>query len=128
MKIAVTIARLLLGLVFLFFGSNLFLHFLPMGPMPSGPAGQFFGALAASNYMYVVAVFQVAPAILLLIDRYVPLALTLLGPVIVNIFLVHVLMAPSGIPLAVVVIILWLVTAYGVRSAFRGLFQQRVQD
>jgi putative oxidoreductase len=128
MKIAATIARLVLGLVFLVFGLNLFLHFLPMGPLPAGPAGQFFGAQAATHYMYVVAVFQVVPAILLLINRYVPLALALLAPVIVNIFLVHLLMAPSGLPLAIVVTILWLVAAFRVRSAFLGLFQQRVED
>ncbi len=128
MKIAATIARLLLGVIFLIFGSNLFLHFLPMGPMPAGAAGQFFGALATTHYMYAVAFFQVVPAILLLINRYVPLGLTLLAPVIVNIFLTHLLMAPSGLPLAFAVVILWLVAALGVRSAFRGLLQQRVQD
>jgi len=128
MKIAAMIARLLLGLVFLFFGSNLFLHFLPMGPMPAGPAGAFFGALATTHYLHVVAFFQVAPAILLLINRYVPLGLTLLAPVIVNIFLVHLLMEPSGLPLAIVVVILWIVAALGVRSAFAGQLQQRVQQ
>jgi putative oxidoreductase len=52
--------------------------------------------------------------------------LTLLAPVIVNILLFHALMAPAGLPLAVVVTLLWMVTAYGVRSAFHGLLQQRV--
>lgn len=127
MKIAATIARLLLAAIFLIFGSNLFLHFLPMGPMPTGAAGQFFGVLATTHYMYVVAFFQVVPALLLLINRYVPLALTLLAPVIVNIFLTHLLMAPNGLPLAFAVVILWLVAALGVRSAFRGLLQQRVE-
>jgi putative oxidoreductase len=128
MKLVAMIARLLLGAIFLFFGLNLFLHFLPMGPLPAGPAGQFFGALAATHYMYPVAVLQVVPAILLLINRYVPLGLTLLAPVIVNIFLVHALMAPSGLPLAVLVIVLWILVAIRVRSAFSGLFLQRVQD
>ena len=85
MKIAVLIARILLGLVFLVFGSNAFLHFIPTGPMPPGPAGQFLGALFASHYLYVIGFFQVVPAVLLLANRYVPLALTLLGPMIVNI-------------------------------------------
>ena len=68
--------------------------------------------------------FQVVPAILLLVNRYVPLALTLLAPVIVNICLVHILMAPSGLPLAGLVVVLWLLTFYRVRSAFAGLFQR----
>ena len=128
MKISTTIARLLLGAIFLLFGSNLFLHFLPMGSIPTGPAGQFFGVLAATHYIYAVALFQVVPAILLLINRYVPLGLALLAPVIVNIFLTHLLMAPSGLPLALVVIVLWIVAALGIRSAFAGLLQQRVRD
>jgi hypothetical protein len=55
-----------------------------------------------------------------------PLALTLLGPVIVNIILFHVTMAPSGLPIAILVAVLWLVVAYRIRPAFMGLFQQNV--
>jgi hypothetical protein len=75
-----------------------------------------------------VGLFQVVPAILLLINRYVPLALALLAPVIVNICLVHILMAPSGLPVAALVVILWFLVAYRVRTAFVGLFQKRVSD
>jgi putative oxidoreductase len=127
MKIAYSIARLLLGVIFLFFGSNMFLNFLH-APMPTGILGQFSGALFVSHYIYAVAFFQVVPAILLLANRYVPLALTMLAPVIVNICLVHILMAPSGLPMAALVVVLWLLTFYRVRSAFAGLFQQRVPD
>ena len=124
MKIASTISRYLLGLIFLVFGLNGFLHFIPMPP-PTGIAGQFMGALFVSHYVVVVFLLQLIPAILLLMNRYVPLALVLLGPVIVNIFLFHAFMAPSGLPLALVVVILWLLTFAGVRSAFNGIFQQR---
>ena len=79
MKTASLIARYLLALIFLVFGMNHYLNFIPMGPMPLGTAGQFFGALVASRYIYVVAFFEVVPAILLLINRYVPLALVVLG-------------------------------------------------
>ena len=127
MKIASTIARLLLGVIFLFFGSNMFLNFLH-APMPTGVLGQFSGALFVSHYIYAVGFFQVVPALLLLVNRYVPLALTMLGPVIVNICLVHILMAPSGLPMAAVVVLLWLLTFYPVRSAFLPLFQQKVQS
>ena len=128
MKIVSTIARYLLGLIFLVFGLNLFFHFLPMGPMPTGPAGQFFGALMVSHYIQIVAVFQVVPGILLLINRYVPLGLALLAPVIVNIDLTHILMAPSGLPLAALVTILWFLAAWRVRSVFFPLLQQKVAD
>ncbi len=126
MKIASTIARILLGVIFLFFGSNLFLDFLH-APVPPGVLGQFTGALAASHYIYALGFFQVVPGLLLPINRYVPLALAMLSPVIVNICLIHILMAPSGLPIAALVVILWCVTAYPVRSAFFPLFQQKVQ-
>ena len=127
MKIASMIARLLLGLIFAFFGSNLLLNFLHAS-MPTGLAGQFFAVLSASHYIPVIGVLQVVPGILLLINRYVPLALALLGPVIFNICLVHILMLPSGLPMAAFVVILWILTAYRVRSVFLPLLRQRVSE
>jgi hypothetical protein len=125
MKITTVIARFLLGLIFLVFGLNGFFHFIQMPP-PTGTAAQFFGALYVSNYLAVIFLLQIIPAILLLLNRYVPLALTLLAPIIVNILLVHLLMVPSGLPLAIVVTVLWGIVFLSVRSAFAGLFQQRV--
>ena len=125
MKITTVIARFLLGLIFLVFGLNGFFHFIPMPP-PTGTAAQFFGALYVSNYLAVIFLLQIIPAILLLLNRYVPLALTLLAPIIVNILLVHLLMVPSGLPLAIVVTVLWGIVFLSARSAFAGLFQQRV--
>ena len=125
MKITSVIARYLLGFIFLVFGLNGFLHFIP-AQMPTGTAGQFVGALFVSNYLVAVFAFQLVAALLLLVNRYVPLALALLAPIIVNILLFHVLMAPTGLVLAIVVAVLWVVVFLSVRSAFRGLFQQRV--
>ena len=124
MKITIVIARFLLGLIFLTFGLNGFLRFIP-ATLPSGTAGQFVGALFVSNYLVVVFLLQLVGAILLLTNRYVPLALTLLAPIIVNILLFHVLMALNGLPLALVVTVLWIVVFLSVRSAFIGLWQQR---
>jgi len=125
MKILTLIARLLLGLIFLVFGLNGFLNFINMGPMPSGLAGQFIGALALSHYFWVVAALQVAGGALLLVNRFVPLALVLLGPVIVNIILYHVFLNPSGVALAIVVVILWGIVFYSYRQYFSGIFVQR---
>ncbi len=125
MKIVILIARLLLGLISAVFGLNGFLNFLSMGPMPSGLAGQFIGALVLSHYFWVVAALQVAGGALLLVNRYVPLALVLLGPVIVNIILYHVFLNPSGAPLAIVVVILWGIVFYSQRQHFSGIFVQR---
>jgi hypothetical protein len=126
MKTASLVARYLLGVIFLVFGLNGFLHFIPMPP-PSGIAGQFMGALFLSHFLVVVFLLELIPAILLLINRSVPLALVLLGPVIVNIFLFHCFMAPSGLPLALVVAVLWVLVAVGVRPAFSGILQKHVQ-
>ncbi len=123
MKIAATIARYLLGIIFLFFGSNLLFHFLPNPPMPPGPMNDFSNALLVTHYIHVLGVFQVVPAILLLINRYVPLALTILAGVIINIDLTHLLMAPNGLPVAAVVTILWFLVFYQYRSAFYHLFR-----
>src|SRR6185295_12132057 len=125
MKIATLIARILLGLVFLIFGLNGFLNFLSMGPMPTGLAGQFIGALFLSHYYWVVAVLQIAGGLLLLANRFVPLALVLLGPIIVNIICYHVFLNHAGVPPAIVVTVLWFIVFYGKRQYFSGIFAQR---
>jgi len=124
MKTASTIARYLAGVIFLVFGLNGFLHFIPLPP-PSGVAGQFMGALFVSHYLTLIFALQVIGAVLLLANRYVPLALAILAPVIVNIVSFHALTAPSGLPLALFVTVLWALVFVHVRSAFTGLFQSR---
>jgi len=125
MKIVVLISRLLLGLVFVVFGLNGFLNFLNMGPMPSGLAGQFVMALALSHYFWAVAALQVAGGVLLLVNRFVPLGLVLLGPVIVNIILYHVFLNPAGIALPLIAAVLWLIVFYANRQHFAGIFVQQ---
>ena len=77
--------------------------------------------------MYFVSALQLIAGLLLLFNRYVPLAVAILAPIIFNIVLYHVLMAPSGIPLAIVASILWIIVAYPVRSVFGGLLEARAQ-
>jgi putative oxidoreductase len=103
MKIATIIARSLLGLIFVVFGANLFLHFIPLPPPPEGPARDFMTALFVSHYLYVVGALQIVGGLLLFTGRWTPLGLTLLGPVIVNIVCFHALMAPAGLPMAGIV-------------------------
>ena len=124
MKIAAIIVRILLGLGFVVFGSNIFLHFMPAPPPPATLAGDFSKALMQSHYIYVVGLLQVMGGLLLLIGRYVPLGLTLLGPVIVNILLFHVFLDPSGLPLAIIVTILALFLLWRYRTNFAGLVKQ----
>ena len=126
MKIITNVSRFLLGFIFLVFGLNGFLHFIPMPP-PSGVAGQFLGSMFVTRYLLFVFAIQLIGGVLLLINRYVPLALTILGPIIVNILLFHSLMNPAGLGLALLVTILWAVVFASVRSAFAGIFQARVE-
>jgi putative oxidoreductase len=123
-RIASIIARYLLGLIFLVFGLNGFLHFIPMPP-PKGLAAQFGGAIFVSHYWVVIFGIQVIGGVLLLVNRFVPLALVLLGPVIVNIFFFHALMAPEGLPLAIVVVVLWVILALRYKQYLAGIFVQR---
>ena len=124
MKILTNISRFLLALIFTIFGLNGFLHFIPMPP-PGGVAGQFFGALFVANYLVPIFALQLISGVLLLVNRFVPLALTILAAIIVNILLFHVLMNPAGLGLAVLVAILWGVVFVSVSSAFAGIFQAR---
>jgi putative oxidoreductase len=126
MRTASIIARYVAGVIFLVFGLNGFLNFIPLPP-PGGVAGQFMGALYASHFLWVIFAFQIIAAVLLLVNRYVTLAVAVLAPVIVNILCFHALMAPSGLPLALFVAVLWVLIFVDVRPAFAGLFQARRQ-
>src|SRR5256886_17091661 len=118
MKIATIIARVLLGLIFVVFGSNIFLHFIPMPPPSPGLVGDFTKALFLSHYLHVVAVFQIIGGLLLLIGRFFPLGWVLLAPVVVNIHLVHFLLDPGGVPMAAVISILLIFLISRYRDAF----------
>jgi hypothetical protein len=128
MKIVTMIARYLLGLMFLVFGSNMFLNFIPMGTPPPGLAGQFSTVLFASHYFYVVGAIMVISGILLLINRFVGLGLTLLGPVLFNILVFHLLMNPSGIGMGAFAFLLWLLVACEHRIVFEKLFAARLEE
>lgn len=124
MKVSTTtvVLRSLLGLVFAVFGLNGFLHFLPMPPQPPA-AGEFFGAMAKTGYLLpLLFLTQVVGGALLLAGMMVPLGLTILAPVIVNIALFHLFLAPGGLPLAAIVGVLELLLAWQYRAAFAPLF------
>jgi hypothetical protein len=94
-------------------------------PPPKGLAAQQFGgAIFMSHYWVVIFSIQVLGGVLFLVNRFVVLALVLLGPVIVNIFFFHALMAPEGLPLAIVVVVLWAILAVRCKQYLAGLFVQ----
>jgi len=120
MKIAILSARVLLGLIFVVFGLNGFIGFIHMPP-PEGQAAAFLGAMFVSGYFKVVYVLEIIGGLLVLSGRFVPLGLTLLGPIVVNILLFHFFLAPAGLPLALVVSLLALTALYGQRASFAAL-------
>lgn len=122
MKYAIHTARILLGLVFVFFGSNAFIPFLPMPPL-QGEAGAFIGALLHSGYMYPIAALQVIGGLCLLSNRFVALGLTLLGPIVVNIDFYHLFLDRSGLPIALLISILAAFLLWVYRYRFPAIFQ-----
>src|ERR1700761_5493994 len=124
MKTATVIARSLLGPIFVTFGLNMFLNFIHMPPPPEGPAREFMTALFVSHYLYVIGALQAIGGLLLFTGRWTPLGLTLVGPVIVNIVSFHALMAPAGLPLAIVVSALAIFLLWNYRSHFAGIVRR----
>ncbi|HEY5080199.1 MAG TPA: DoxX family protein [Opitutaceae bacterium] len=125
MKIAALVCRILLGLTFLVFGLNGLFPFIPQGPMPTGPAGQFLGVLISTHYIVVPSAVMVVTGALFLVNRFVPLALVLIAPVIVNILVFHLCMNPGGIVPGTLVTLFWFVVALRERSASSGLMRAR---
>ncbi len=124
-----TAARILMGLAFVVFGLNGFLNFLPQPktPMPEGAAG-FAGALMKTGYMFpLVAGTQLLVGVLLLLNRFVPLALALIAPIIVNIIAFHVFLAPSTIGPGILVLVLELYLAWAYRKAYRPMLAMRAK-
>jgi uncharacterized membrane protein YphA (DoxX/SURF4 family) len=124
MKIICLVARILLGLIFVIFGLNGFLNFIH-GPMPGGMAGLFLNALIVTHYVYLVAGTQILSGILLLSNRFVPLALALFAPVLANILAYHLTMSPTGMALPTVVALLWIVLFLRHQAAFAPLFKAK---
>src|SRR2546430_15385220 len=121
MKIATIIAQVLVGLVFVVFGSNAFLQFMK-GPLPPGQAGGFVTIFFASEWGLFVGGVQVVGGALVLANRYVTLGLALLGPVIVNILLFHGLLSHAGWQPGVVMAILWIFLFFRYKKNFAGIF------
>ena len=126
-RILPTIARILMGLMFLVFGLNGFLHFIPepKTPMPEG-AGAFAASLMKTGYMFpLVMGTQLLVGVLLLLNRFVPLALALIAPIIVGIISFHIFLAPAGIGPGAVALVLELYLAWSYRRAFRPMLAMR---
>ena len=122
----IPIARILLGLGFTVFALNYFVPFLPAQEPPPPEALPFLGAFAGSGFLTLVKVIELGAGILLLTNRFVPLALALLAPIVVGIAAFHILLAPAGMPIVIAFVALELALAYGYRAAFAPMLRARV--
>jgi putative oxidoreductase len=120
MEIALLIIRVLLGLLFVVFGLNGWFHLIPL-PLREGRAAEFLGAMVHTGYFNVILLLQVIGGLLLLTGISVPLGLTLLGPVIVNIVMFHLFMDRKGLGLALIILILSLFLLWQHWASFAGL-------
>lgn len=126
MRTLTIILRTLLGLAFVVFGANYFLHFIPQPP-PEPAAGAFLGALVTGKVLALAKLVEIAAGVALLTNRFVPLALAVLAPIVVNINLFHGVFAPDGLPLTVGILAMELYLAWVYRGAFMAMLRARVE-
>ncbi len=127
MKVATIILRILLGLVFVIFGINKLHSFFPTGGMPTGAASTFIGVMVETKYFAIIGFIEALGGLLLIANRFVPLGLTLLGPIIVNIFLTGLLMDNHGIPMAGAATAVWLFLFWRYKNNFTPLFEAKAK-
>ena len=126
MKVATIILRILLGLVFLIFGINKLHMFIPASPMTPA-ASTFIGVMVATRYFAIIGFLEALGGLFLLFNRFVPLGLTILGPIIVNIFLTGLLMDNQSIPMAGAVTAMWLFLFWRYKNNFTPLFEAKAK-
>jgi uncharacterized membrane protein YphA (DoxX/SURF4 family) len=130
MKVVAIICRILLGLMFVVFGLNGFFNFIPSGPMPpaSSPVGEWMGVMMSSGWMHHIAFFQIVGGVLVLIGGTAPLGLCILGPIIANILMFHVLLVNGHmIGPGIVAAVLEIILIYAYRASFAGIFTTKAK-
>ena len=124
-RIATATVRILLGLMFLVFGLNGFLNFIPVPKDIPPEIMNVMGALMNAGYMTVVSGAEVLIAVMLLTNRFVPLALALLAPIVIGIITYHIAMDPKTIGPGIVVLAMELYLAWAHRGAFRPMLRAK---
>jgi putative oxidoreductase len=126
MKVIVLIARILLGLVFVVFGFNKIVPFMP-ATIPPGDAGAMMGLMVAHKWLTFYGCVETAGGLMLLTGRFVPLGLTLLAGMITNIMLFNITLFPSAVPMGVAVGVFEAFLVWAYRSSFAGIFAAKAQ-
>ena len=121
-RITAMIVRYLLGLIFFVFGLNGFFNFMPAPPMEGDMLTYVNGIIATGYFMPMLKTLQVATGLMLLSGFFVPLALAILAPITLNIFLLHAAIAPEGMPIAIFVLAANVFLIWYYRENFKGIF------
>jgi len=125
MKKAIIVARIVLAIIYLVYGTNYFLHFFPSS-LPPGKAGDFMGGLKRSGYFFeYMKAMQIIGAILMFIDRWTVLTTIVLLPISLNIFLFHAFLQLNGLGTAVILLAANLFLVYSYRRNYWGLLTVR---
>jgi len=126
MKKATIISRILLGFIYLVFGLDYFLHFIPYEPHHTGRVAAFKAGLIGVGYFYpMIKSIQIAGGIALLINKYAPFFAVVVFPISVNVFLYHTILVPSGWLMGVLLIVPNLFLGYAYRKYYRGMFVRK---
>jgi len=126
MKTATIVSRTLLGFIYLVFGLDYFLHFIPYEPNHTGRVAAFKSGLIGVGYFYpMIKSIQIVGGISLLINQYAPFFAVVLFPISVNVFLYHTILVPSGWWMGVLLIGTNLFLGYAYWKYYRGMFVRK---
>ena len=128
MKTATAISRIVLGLIYLIFGLDYFLHFIPYQPAHTGAAAALKDGLMATGYLYpMMKAIQIAGGISLMVNRYAPFSAVVLFPISLNVFLFHTILDPSGWFMGVLLLFPNLFLGYAYRFYYSGMFVKKAE-
>ena len=117
---AVLAARIILGLIFVVFSANYVLKFIPIEANDAAMA--FMGGLGSASYMWpLIKITEFVGGAMVLVGKCVPLGLTLLAPIVVNIVLLHVFLDTAGLPMSIIILVLQVFLAWAYRDSFKGV-------
>ncbi len=123
MKATVLICRLLLGFLYLVFGLDYFLHFIPYQPLHTGKTGALVAGLKGVGYIYpMMKVIQIVGGLSLLLNRYTPFFAVVVFPISLNVLLFHTILVPSGWLMGVLLFVPNILLGYGYRKYYKGMF------
>ena len=126
MKIATIVSQIILGFIYLVFGLDYFLHFIPYQPNHTGRVAAFKAGLLGVGYFYpMLKSIQIISGISLLVNQYAPFFAVVVFPISLNVFLYHTILVPSGWLMGVLLYVPNLFLGYAYRKYYNGMFVRK---